>query len=154
MRTSLVSCGSHHLHRVLHVFVDTIRGFGTDDGVKKLCSSASCERRSNLERVQPFDVVRTRMQSEAFSGRFHNTPATFKAIVSETGVRGLWRGTTATVTRLALGAGAHFFFLDVYRPRFETVRADGSRSLSATGSLITGAFRNVHVILLRHPCML
>ena len=83
------------------------------------------------------------MQSEAFSGVFQSTPATFRAVIAETGVRGLWRGTTATVARLALGAGAHFYFLDIYKPRFETVAADGARTLSATGSLLTGADTNV-----------
>ena len=89
--------------------------------------------------VQPFDVVRTRMQADAISGLFRSTPATFRAVVAETGVKGLWRGTSATVTRLALGAGAHFTFLDMLRPHFETVAADGSRSLSAGGAALTGA---------------
>lgn len=89
--------------------------------------------------VQPFDVVRTRMQAEAFTGIFRSTPATFRILLAENGMRGLWRGTTATVTRLAFGAGCHFFFLDAFRPLFEKVQADGSRTLSATGAALTGA---------------
>jgi hypothetical protein len=78
------------------------------------------------------------MQADAISGIFRSTPATFIAVVSETGFRGLWRGTSATVTRLALGAGAHFFFLDLLRPHFEAVAADGTRTLSASGAALTG----------------
>ena len=78
------------------------------------------------------------MQSEAFTGVFRSTPATFRILLAENGVRGLWRGTTATVTRLAFGAGGHFFFLDIFRPLFEQTQLDGSRTLSATGAALTG----------------
>ena len=81
------------------------------------------------------------MQEDAISAKFRSTPATFRAIVREAGMRGLWRGTSATITRLALGAGCHFLFLDLLRPTFETVRPDGTRTLTATGAALTGAFR-------------
>ena len=99
--------------------------------------NASRSRQVSL--LQPFDVVRTRMQAEAFTGKFQSTRATFRIILAETGVRGLWRGTSATVTRLALGAGTHFFFLDIVRPKFESIRPDGTRTLTATGAAMTGA---------------
>jgi Mitochondrial carrier protein len=78
------------------------------------------------------------MQADALAGNHRTTVETFKAIVKENGVRGLWRGTSATFTRLALGAGAHFFFLDLLRPRFETHHPDGTRSLGVVGAAITG----------------
>jgi Mitochondrial carrier protein len=78
------------------------------------------------------------MQADALAGNHYTTVETLKVIVRENGVRGLWRGSSATVTRLALGAGTHFFFLELLRPAFETHHPDGTRRLGVMGAAITG----------------
>lgn len=87
--------------------------------------------------MQPFDVVRTRMQADSMSGTTRGMVPTFRVIVSEQGIRGLWMGTSATVTRMALGVGAHFFFLGQLRPLFETQTATGTH-LSTSGAALCG----------------
>jgi hypothetical protein len=89
--------------------------------------------------MQPLDVVRTRMQEDAVAGHFRSMPATIRSIAHQSGVFGLWRGTQATVARLALGAGAHFLFLDLLRPQFEQRQPDGTFVLSPMGAAMTGS---------------
>jgi hypothetical protein len=78
------------------------------------------------------------MQEDAVTGAFRSMPSTFRSIVQQSGVFGLWRGTQATVARLALGAGTHFLFLDLLRPRCEHRQADGTLVLSPTGAAMAG----------------
>jgi solute carrier family 25 protein 38 len=63
-------------------------------------------------RMQPLDVLRTRMQADAALGAKKSTRATLKALLKEAGVRGMWRGTGPTVVRLSLGAGINFVVLE------------------------------------------
>jgi hypothetical protein len=88
--------------------------------------------------VQPFDVIRTRMQADAIHGKFRPTVTTLKIIVAESGIRGLWRGTPATVVRLSLGAGTHFFLLDLLKPAFETNTHTGASTLGLGGAALAG----------------
>lgn len=74
--------------------------------------------------VQPLDVLRTRMQSDAAGGLVHSARATVRNLLSEGGVRVLWRGTGPTVWRLSLGAGLHFTVLDSLRQIAESRRPD------------------------------
>lgn len=46
--------------------------------------------------VQPFDVIRTRMQADAASQALRATISTAINIVKQEGTRGLWRGTGET----------------------------------------------------------
>ncbi|KAF8056445.1 Slc25a38 [Scenedesmus sp. PABB004] len=62
--------------------------------------------------VQPLDVLRTRMQADAALGTSRGVAATLRVVLSEAGVRGLWRGTGPTVVRLSLGAGINFVALE------------------------------------------
>lgn len=62
--------------------------------------------------LQPFDVLRTRMQADAATGVTRNTADTLKLVLHEYGVRGLWRGTGPTVVRLSLGAAINFVVLE------------------------------------------
>jgi len=88
--------------------------------------------------LQPFDVVRTRMQADAMSGNYRSTIGTLRLVAAETGVISLWRGTSATVLRLALGAGTHFFVLEELKPLFAKLQPDGSSKLSTFGAAATG----------------
>lgn len=66
--------------------------------------------------LQPLDVIRTRMQSDATSGVGRTFLQTIRAVASEgNGVQNLWRGSSATVARVGLGAGVHFYTLQVMR---------------------------------------
>jgi hypothetical protein len=87
--------------------------------------------------VQPFDVVRTRMQADSMNGLMRSMLPTFRVIVKEQGVGALWQGTSATVTRMALGVGAHFFFLESLKPFFETQTDTGPR-LTTSGAAMCG----------------
>jgi solute carrier family 25, member 38 len=86
--------------------------------------------------LQPFDVIRTRMQADAIQGKFTSTIATLRTVVAESGVRGLWRGTPATVVRLSLGAGTHFFLLDLLKPLIEARSSTGTLGLG--GAALAG----------------
>jgi hypothetical protein len=77
------------------------------------------------------------MQADATQGKFTSTIATLKTVVAESGVRGLWRGTPATVVRLSLGAGTHFFLLDLIKPIIEKHSSTGTLGLG--GAALAGA---------------
>lgn len=77
------------------------------------------------------------MQVDAIHGKFRSTADTLKTVLGENGVRGLWRGTPATVVRLSLGAGTHFFLLDLLKPIIETHSSTGTLGLG--GAALAGA---------------
>lgn len=54
------------------------------------------------------------------------------------GIKALWKGTQATVLRLGLGAGLHFFFLESIKPLLERTQPDGRRKMSVAGAAIAG----------------
>jgi solute carrier family 25 protein 38 len=72
--------------------------------------------------VQPLDVLRTRMQADAALGAARPLGVTLRALLSEGGVRGMWRGTGPTVVRLSLGAGLNFVVLEKLKAAMLTVR--------------------------------
>ncbi|KAK9811684.1 hypothetical protein WJX72_008322 [[Myrmecia] bisecta] len=88
--------------------------------------------------VQPLDVVRTRMQGEAAAGLSRGPVATFRTILSESGPRGFWRGTSPTVLRLSLGLGLHFFALEHIKDLIIGRHADGDRRLSPWEAFVAG----------------
>ena len=103
--------------------------------------------------LQPFDVVRTRMQADAMHGTYRGTIGTLRLVAKEEGVRVLWKGTSATVIRLALGAGAHFFFLEQLKPIFATRSPDGTElRLSTAGAAATGMINAPPNLLRRAIC--
>ncbi|CAL8469258.1 g8799 [Coccomyxa elongata] len=68
--------------------------------------------------VQPLDVVRTRMQADATKNAFSGMLGTFRSIVSEEGVRALWRGTGPTIARLSVGLGIQMYVLESLKDAF------------------------------------
>ena len=67
--------------------------------------------------LQPFDVLRTRMQSDATAGKARSVLQTVRAVASEgAGAQNLWRGSVATVARVGCGAGVNFYVLQEIRP--------------------------------------
>ena len=54
--------------------------------------------------TQPFDTVKTRVQSAAGS----TTKEAFLSVLKETGIRGFWRGSTMRLGRLIFSGGIVF----------------------------------------------
>eukprot|EP00238_Polyblepharides_amylifera_P010059 CAMPEP_0196590768 /NCGR_PEP_ID=MMETSP1081-20130531/67483_1 /TAXON_ID=36882 /ORGANISM="Pyramimonas amylifera, Strain CCMP720" /LENGTH=292 /DNA_ID=CAMNT_0041913961 /DNA_START=326 /DNA_END=1204 /DNA_ORIENTATION=- len=65
--------------------------------------------------LQPFDVVKTRMQACAFSGAPKSMLKATKAVVAIEGTRALWAGVGPACIRLGAGAGFYFFVLERLR---------------------------------------
>ncbi|KAK9864781.1 hypothetical protein WJX84_009508 [Apatococcus fuscideae] len=96
--------------------------------------------------LQPFDVVRTRMQGDAANRIMQGSLRTCRTIIAEAGPRGLWRGTSPTMVRLSLGLALNFLVLENVKSallehrkaqRSET-SPDGSSKLTAVEAFITG----------------
>ena len=114
---------------------------GTSEGTASFIAGSSAGLVSSLT-LQPFEVVKTRMQA----GRLNAGPtkgmfATAGCVVRDEGVRGLWAGVTASCVRTAAGAGLYFLLLErVSRelnqrfPRVEgdkaSAAADGARKFA------------------------
>lgn len=107
--------------------------------------------------LQPLDVVKTRMQmSAAYSRSIHLQPAlilepnaglikTFRAIITQDGISGLWRGVTPSVLRNTTGVGVYFMSLNAITSKLSS--PDGTLSTGAT--LLSGAAaRSLAVVLL------
>eukprot|EP00191_Tetraselmis_sp_GSL018_P018603 CAMPEP_0177591214 /NCGR_PEP_ID=MMETSP0419_2-20121207/7872_1 /TAXON_ID=582737 /ORGANISM="Tetraselmis sp., Strain GSL018" /LENGTH=637 /DNA_ID=CAMNT_0019081929 /DNA_START=119 /DNA_END=2028 /DNA_ORIENTATION=+ len=89
--------------------------------------------------LQPLDVVRTTMQTEA--AKSANRPQvvpTVRSIITEGGVQALWRGSSATVVRLGLGAGLHFLFIDIAKSALQRPMPDGRMGLSPGAAALAG----------------
>ena len=75
--------------------------------------------------LQPLDVLRTRLQTDATSGLSQSWWRTMGSIAREgAGASNLWRGTSATVLRVGGGAAVHFYALQTLRA------ADGELPMS------------------------
>lgn len=107
--------------------------------------------------LQPLDVVKTRMQmSDAYNRSVHLQPAlslqpnssifeTFRGIVHQDRVSGLWRGVAPSVLRNTMGVGLYFMTLNAITARLSS--PDGS--LSHVATLASGAgSRSLAVVLL------
>ncbi|KAK9836381.1 hypothetical protein WJX84_000438, partial [Apatococcus fuscideae] len=96
--------------------------------------------------LQPFDVVRTRMQGDAANSIMQGSWQTFRTVIAESGPRGLWRGTSPTMVRLSLGLALNFLILEnVKSTLLEHRRArrsqscpDGSNKLTGFEAFVTG----------------
>ncbi|DBB10115.1 TPA: hypothetical protein ACH3X3_001699 [Trebouxia sp. C0006] len=86
--------------------------------------------------VQPLDVVRTRLQADAAKGISRSTAGAFRVLVKEQGVRGLWRGTSPTVARLAIGVGVHFLALEFIK---DAIYNFGSKSTGHSHGQLSAA---------------
>jgi len=86
--------------------------------------------------LQPLDVVRTRMQSDATLGASSSAMGAFRNVVGEGGVWNLWRGTSATVLRVGGGASVHFFSLSLLREMQD--RAEDKEAASAMANALVG----------------
>ncbi|ETW05924.1 hypothetical protein H310_03564 [Aphanomyces invadans] len=60
---------------------------------------------------QPLDVIRTHQQGK-FGSEVHNVRQSVRFLLGESGVSGLWRGTTPTLLRVCGGAGLYFVALE------------------------------------------
>jgi hypothetical protein len=86
--------------------------------------------------LQPLDVLRTRLQTDATSGTYRSIHDTAHGIWREGGgFSNLWRGSSATVVRVGMGAAIHFFSLQLMR---EASGASGLRSGGGRGGPSTG----------------
>jgi len=79
------------------------------------------------------------MQTEA--AKSANRPQvvpTVRSIITEGGVQALWRGSSATVVRLGLGAGLHFLFIDIAKSALQRPMPDGRMGLSPGAAALAG----------------
>eukprot|EP00178_Gracilaria_changii_P004510 TRINITY_DN1729_c0_g1_i1.p2 TRINITY_DN1729_c0_g1~~TRINITY_DN1729_c0_g1_i1.p2 ORF type:complete len:351 (+),score=39.05 TRINITY_DN1729_c0_g1_i1:396-1448(+) len=109
--------------------------------------------------LQPLDVLKTRMQmSDAYSRTIHlrtkldvrsNAGAveTASAIVTQDGVRGLWRGVVPSVMRNAMGVGCYMMLLDVTTSQLAA--PDGA--LSDRSSFLAGGSARFMTVILLSP---
>ena len=67
--------------------------------------------------LQPFDVVRTRLQACAAAGRPRTALNAVREIAQEGGAARLWRGTSAAALRVGGGAAIQFGSLRFLRTR-------------------------------------
>eukprot|EP00898_Chlorokybus_atmophyticus_P002416 jgi/Chlat1/3175/Chrsp22S03452 len=84
--------------------------------------------------LQPFDVVKTRLQAHAAPGLpgsvdrgVGGTFRLMRAIATKEGIGGLWKGTAPSVIRVALGAGLYFVSLDYALALARTLHAHAQR---------------------------
>lgn len=107
--------------------------------------------------LQPLDVVKTRMQmSDAYNRSVHLQPAlslqpnssvfeTFRGIIRQDRVSGLWRGVSPSILRNTMGVGLYFMTLNAITARLSS--PDGS--LSHVATLASGASaRSLAVVVL------
>ncbi|KDO34231.1 hypothetical protein SPRG_19069 [Saprolegnia parasitica CBS 223.65] len=79
---------------------------------------------------QPFDVIRTHQQGSFASRPNLTVRESVRRLASESGVTGLWRGTTPTLLRVCGGAGLYF----------STLHQLDAQNLNVLGSFCAGAF--------------
>ena len=111
--------------------------------------------------LQPFDVLRTKMQMHWANGRKENRMVyVAQCVVRDEGVRGLWKGTAPTVIRVAVGGGAYFALIGAMRGALERQHhAKGTGGgppapLSAAENFGVGAVARVTGALLVQPLTL
>lgn len=138
-------------------------------GVGGLAGFASCVL------LQPFDLLKTRMQQEQSRAgphlvetRTQRLVRNFRQVVKADGWQGLWRGTMPTVVRNVPGVAAYFYTINELRwlvaiwqvPLLSiggaTQAATGHSSstlarLSTTGNLLTGAAARVAIGFFLNP---
>ncbi|KAJ7666508.1 solute carrier family 25 member 38 [Mycena rosella] len=116
--------------------------------------------------LQPFDLLKTRLQQGDGTVTARNTTTllkTIQQIVASQGVIGLWRGTNATLARNVPGVALYMTSLTQLRtvmatsPYFAPVRSSDARNasvlpkLTSQGNLIAGATTRVAVGFLLNP---
>ncbi|WFD01144.1 hypothetical protein MYAM1_003905 [Malassezia yamatoensis] len=127
--------------------------------------------------LQPFDLLKTRMQQE--HGYLKEIPESrtqrlqrhFRQVIQVDGWRGLWRGTVPTIVRNVPGVAAYFYTINELRwlvavwqvpllsVRGATQVATSQKSsklarLSTTGNLLTGAAARVAIGFFLNPITL
>lgn len=89
--------------------------------------------------LQPLDVLRTTMQTDAARTALRQQPlTTLQKVLSEGGARAMWRGSSATVIRLGLGAGFHFLLIDLAKAALDRPLPDGTVGLTPWMAALTG----------------
>lgn len=96
--TSAVRMGSYNVIR------DQSRQYGLPNNSVVTFGSGAVAGIVTVYATQPFDTIKTRSQS----ARGADTIESFRMVLSERGVRGLWSGSTMRLGRLVLSGGIVF----------------------------------------------
>ncbi|CAG9460659.1 unnamed protein product [Pedinophyceae sp. YPF-701] len=94
--------------------------------------------------VQPFDVVRTRLQADCAQGMKRGAFATLGVVVREAEAKGrsvqraLWQGARPGMVRLGVGSGTYFLMLQYWKRFFEKQMPDGTKRMAPMGALCAG----------------
>ncbi|KAI0314729.1 solute carrier family 25 member 38 [Amylostereum chailletii] len=113
--------------------------------------------------LQPFDLLKTRLQQPDVRNVHGDILRTSRAILAQNGLRGLWRGTTPSLARNIPGIALYMTGLTQLRtfmatsPLFQRLPPPGTSAssvlptLSPTGNLIAGAAMRVAVGFVLNP---
>jgi len=100
--------------------------------------------------LQPFEVVKTKMQGQKISSA-RGMITIAQDVVKQQGIKGLWRGVSASCVRTTAGAGLYFFLLERVTKELKSREVANTES-SFTRSVITfssgASARTVAAILL------
>ncbi|KAF9480807.1 solute carrier family 25 member 38 [Pholiota conissans] len=119
--------------------------------------------------LQPFDLLKTRMQQGDGAMKLPSTRSSFilgtaREVISENGFKGLWRGTIPSLARNVPGVAMYMTSLTQLRtlmarsPYFARIRTDAANKnesvlpkLTSQGNLLAGATTRVAVGFLLNP---
>ncbi|KAF8171814.1 solute carrier family 25 member 38 [Pholiota molesta] len=119
--------------------------------------------------LQPFDLLKTRMQQGDGAVKLPSTRSSFilgtaREVISESGIKGLWRGTLPSLVRNVPGVAMYMTSLTQLRtlmarsPYFARIRTDAANkngsvlpTLTSQGNLLAGATTRVAVGFLLNP---
>lgn len=116
---------------------------GVSRGTTSFLAGSSAGLVSSLA-LQPFEVIKTRMQAHKLRAGATNANmfATAGYVVRQEGVKGLWAGVTASCIRTAAGAGLYFLLLErvtrELRTRFPQGK-DSNQTLAGVRTFGVGA---------------
>lgn len=149
MRTPTAACDDEKL-----ISVERVRPSGTEKVIHVLRTNAfasgSLSAVTTTVMLQPFDLVKTRLQSHAtsHSGR-KKIMTVISQVIRKESVAGLWKGTLPSLLRNVPGIGLYFWCLDFLSGGF-----CGDSPLSPLAALCVGTSARTFTVVVLLPMTL